>query len=118
MTRHVGQGECLVPASLYTHKRLSLSLSDDDAAHPNPLQLNLGRQSCPVKVISCHGSWCHSSPPPSFTALRAGMTPVNHAKDNRTAIKEQSSKNQLKKMEELAALEAKAKVGLCRLTPG
>jgi hypothetical protein len=46
------------------------------------------------------------------------MTPVNHAKDNRTAIKEQSSKNQLKKMEELAALEAKAKVGLCRLTPG
>jgi len=35
----------------------------------------------------------------------------------RPYIKEQSSKNQLKKMEELAALEAKAKVGQCRLTP-
>lgn len=42
---------------------------------------------------------------------RAGKTPVNHARDNLIAIKEQSSKNQLKKLEEIAAMEAKAKGG-------
>lgn len=42
---------------------------------------------------------------------RAGKTPVNHARDNIIAVKEQSSKNQLKKMEEIANMEAKAKGG-------
>ena len=42
---------------------------------------------------------------------RMGKTPVNHARDNLIAIKEQSSKNQLKKLEEMAAMEAKAKGG-------
>jgi hypothetical protein len=45
--------------------------------------------------------------------LRLGKTPVNHARDNVVAIREQSSKNQLKKMEELTIMEAKAKVGGC-----
>lgn len=42
---------------------------------------------------------------------REGKTPTNHARDNRTAIKEASSRNQLKKMEQLAEMEAKAKGG-------
>lgn len=42
---------------------------------------------------------------------REGKTPPNHARDNRIAIKEASSRNQLKKLEQLAEMEAKAKGG-------